>query len=89
MINPPLGDTPILGNPHFLNFLVNSFPVGSPAGGASLTLLAQLKLPALGFGGFCLQVTSGGSWNGRESLGTLVAPRTWHQRWLRDTVPVG
>ncbi|CAL1165307.1 unnamed protein product, partial [Cladocopium goreaui] len=30
---------------------------GRPAGGASLTLLAQLTLPALGFGGFCLQET--------------------------------
>lgn len=30
---------------------------GRPAGGASLTLLAQLTRPALGFGGFCLQET--------------------------------
>jgi len=28
---------------------------GHPAGGSKWTLLAELKLPALGFGGFCLQ----------------------------------
>eukprot|EP00435_Cladocopium_sp_Y103_P042492 s3793_g11.t1 len=33
-------------------------PKNCPTCGASLTLLAQLTLPALGFGGFCLQETS-------------------------------
>ena len=32
---------------------------GHPAGGSKWTLLAELKLPALGFGGFCLQVAGG------------------------------
>lgn len=42
---------------------------GHAAGGSKWTLLAELKLPALGFGGFCLQVAGGVGNRGNQREG--------------------
>ena len=53
---------------------------GHPAGGSKWTLLAELKLPALGFGGFCLQVAGGPGkpvgTNGRDSNHQAILARS-------------
>lgn len=64
---------------------------GHPAGGSKWTLLAELKLPALGFGGFCLQVAGGVGFpvgtNGRDiTVGSGIHQAGWPGRALPTPV---
>ena len=55
---------------------------GQPAGGANLTLLAELRLPALGYGGYCLQLA--GSEPPQAKLVDVQAARRSLERHLES-----